>query len=182
MPRSVSLVYREIARYRASKGNVRKHLVPSGIVGSNPTLGVMDHITVFETRYWTGFLSDRQHHPGRLYIQLNRDCSELSDLTRDEWDNFEYVVKDVEKRYKGMGATMFNWTCLMNDGYKPGKTPKRLHWHCRPRFKKPVTYEGITFTDPNFGHHYDREGEFATETPREMLEKIGFALTKLFSK
>jgi len=96
----------------------------------------------------------------------------LSDLAGDEWDDFSKVVKTLESTYKeALGATLFNWGCLMNDAYQNKPPNPHVHWHLRPRYEKPIKLFGLTFEDLEFGHHYARP-EISYTAPREIQEKI----------
>ena len=54
-----------------------------------------------------------------------------------------------------LGATMFNWSCLMNDAYKSTPPCPHVHLHVRPRYSAPITVGDYTFCDYRFAHHYD---------------------------
>ena len=54
---------------------------------------------------------------------------------------------------------MFNWTCLMNGGYRQEPYKPFMHWHFRPRYNKKVESEGKIFEDLDFGRHYDFKQE-----------------------
>jgi diadenosine tetraphosphate (Ap4A) HIT family hydrolase len=60
---------------------------------------------------------------------------------------------------KTFDATMFNWTCLMNDAYKEKIPEPHVHWHFRPRYNHKVKVADLTFEDMEFGHHYDKNNE-----------------------
>jgi diadenosine tetraphosphate (Ap4A) HIT family hydrolase len=79
---------------------------------------------IFETKYWTVKLFPDQAYLGRCVILLNRDCGNLSGLTKEEVLDFhENIVKKLESTFKKVfDATMFNWTCLMNHAYKKENT------------------------------------------------------------
>lgn len=80
----------------------------------------MDNNILFETKYWNIFLNENQAYLGYSIIVLKRECKTLSEVNNEEWIDFhEKVVKTLETTFKEkFGATMFNWTCLMNDAYK----------------------------------------------------------------
>jgi len=69
---------------------------------------------------------------------------------------------------------MFNWTCLMNGAYKNNPPDPHVHWHARPRYSKPVVFEGIEFEDKEFGHHYARhtDREVSTEIFKKIINEI----------
>ncbi len=113
---------------------------------------------IFETKYWTVKLFQDQAYLGRCVVLLNRDCGNLSGLTKEEVLDFhENIVKKLESTFKKVfDATMFNWTCLMNNAYKKKNPKPYVHWHFRPRYNHNVEFENETFEDPEFSHHYDR--------------------------
>lgn len=106
------------------------------------------------TQYWKIVLVEDQMYLGRLVIKTIRPCESLPELTEEEQKDFFILIKKLETFYKEIvGATMFNYSCLMNNAYRDGETP-HVHYHFRPRYKNPVTLLGYTFADPNFGEHY----------------------------
>ena len=113
---------------------------------------------IYETKYWRVVLSENQDYLGRCVIILKRSCKNLSSLKKEEWKDFIKLVKLLESGLKkAFDATMFNWSCLMNDAYK-SKTPNpSVHWHFRPRYNHEVKLANTTFKDPEFAHHYARE-------------------------
>jgi diadenosine tetraphosphate (Ap4A) HIT family hydrolase len=131
---------------------------------------------LFETDFWKVELSPEQYYLGRCAVSLKRECGELSGLTDEEILDLLKIVKDLEARMKKVfGATMFNWTCLMNDAWKETNDRKpRVHFHVRPRYKDKVEFEGVVFEDENFAHHYDRKIE--KDISDEVFEKIAEAL------
>ena len=112
---------------------------------------------VKETKYWKIELHPNQYYLGYSVVVLKRKCRHLSNLKAVEENDFFKIVKEFEtKLKKNFGATMFNWTCLMNDNYKKGKPPAQVHWHVRPRYKNQVKLAGEVFHDEVFAHHYDK--------------------------
>ena len=110
---------------------------------------------VYESTFWSVFLSDEQDYIGRCILVLKRHCGSLSDLTDDEWKELRMLICNVETCLKTvLGATLCNWSCLMNSFYKDSAPDPHLHIHIRPRYAKPVMLNGHTYTDNEFGHHY----------------------------
>lgn len=106
------------------------------------------------TKYWNVALVDDQMYLGRLVIKTIEPRESLPDITEAEQKDFFVLIKKLESFYKEvLGATMFNYSCLMNNAYRDGETP-HVHYHFRPRYKNPVTLLDHVFTDPNFGEHY----------------------------
>jgi len=131
--------------------------------------------TIFETEYWTVNLAYEQSYLGRARIPLKNKKSELSELSEAEFLDLLVVIKKYESALKkAFGATMFNWTFMMNDAYKKRPYSPHVHFHVRPRYDHPVEILGESYTDPNFGQHYNREvkKEVSLEIKKEIIEKI----------
>lgn len=108
----------------------------------------------FETNHWKILLSEDQRYLGYLVIKTKELRQSLPELTAEEQSDFFSLIAKLETFYKEkIGATMFNYSCLMNFAYRDNRTP-HVHFHFRPRYKNPVTVLGQTFSDPNFGQHY----------------------------
>ncbi|MBS3143593.1 HIT family protein [Candidatus Woesearchaeota archaeon] len=139
---------------------------------------MQDEFMLFETKFWKVVLSDEQSYLGRCVILLKRDCGELSNLTSEEWLDFhENIVKKLESTFKKVfDATMFNWTCLMNDAYQAENPKPYVHFHLRPRYNHDVKFIGEEFHDPDFGHHYNRERK--NFVSKELLKKISDEVKK----
>lgn len=110
---------------------------------------------VYEGMFWSVFLSDEQDYIGRCVLALKRHCGQLSELTDDEWKELRSLICKMETCLKAvLGATLCNWSCLMNGFYKDSEPKPHLHIHIRPRYDKPVILNGNTYIDCEFGHHY----------------------------
>ena len=131
-----------------------------------------EEFMLFETKFWKVILSDEQSYLGRCVILLKRDCGELSNLKSEEWLDFnENIVKKLESTFKKVfDATMFNWTCLMNNAYQKENPKPYVHWHFRPRYNHNVKFGEEEFHDPDFAHHYNRERK--NFISKELLKKI----------
>lgn len=106
------------------------------------------------TTHWKMVLPEDQMYFGRLVIKTKVERTALPDITKDEQKDLFVLIKKLEIFFKEtFGATMFNYSCLMNNAYRDGETP-HVHFHFRPRYKEPISVLGQTFTDPNFGEHY----------------------------
>lgn len=106
------------------------------------------------TQYWRVSLVDDQMYLGRLVIKTLDPRESLPVLTEEEQKDFFSLIKKLESFYKEeLGATMFNYSCLMNHAYRDDEM-SHVHFHFRPRYKNPVTVLGNVFSDPNFGEHY----------------------------
>jgi diadenosine tetraphosphate (Ap4A) HIT family hydrolase len=108
----------------------------------------------FETKYWKIILCDDQRYLGYLIIKTKEPRESLPEITTEEQSDFFLLIKKLETFYKEkFEATMFNYSCLMNNAYRDKETP-HVHFHFRPRYKNPITVLGKEFNDPNFGEHY----------------------------
>lgn len=126
---------------------------------------------VLKTEHWKVSVMDEQSCLGRCVIACNRHCPSLSDLTNGEWADFVEVIKKLEKSIKmAFGANVFNWACLMNNAFRKEPFNPHVHWHVRPRYKNSVNFAGITFTDPDFGEHYNSERKDISNN--DTLQKI----------
>ncbi|MBR9702356.1 HIT family protein [Candidatus Pacearchaeota archaeon] len=130
---------------------------------------------IIETKYWVLELAENQYYLGRSYIILKRDSRLLSKITSKEAEELFQIIKKMETALKkAFGATMFNWTCLMNDAYKAKNPKPQVHLHCWPRYKKIVKFEGEVFHDEVFAHHYDkyREKKLNPKILKKIVDKI----------
>ncbi len=132
----------------------------------------------FETSFWKVILSPDQAYLGRCVIVLKRECGQLSKLTSEEWADFhKNIVQKLEFAVKkAFNATMFNWTCLMNNAFKSENPKPQVHWHFRPRYRNEIKLAGEQFKDLEFAHHYSRERNKLIS--KEVLERISEQIKK----
>jgi diadenosine tetraphosphate (Ap4A) HIT family hydrolase len=124
-----------------------------------------------QTKHWSVFLSYNQNYIGRCIIVLKRHCGDLAELKLEEWQEFSGLVEKLESALReAFKATMFNWTCLMNDAYKNKNPEPHVHWHFIPRYNHQVKVAGLVFEDLDFGHHYDKNKE--RKVPENVKEII----------
>ena len=130
---------------------------------------------VYETAFWSVFLSDEQDYIGRCVLVLKRHCGSLSDLTDGEWKELRDLICKVEACLKTvLGAALCNWSCLMNSFYKKSEPDPHLHIHVRPRYDEPVTVNGRAYADREFGHHYalKKGGDIPGKDREEVFARI----------
>lgn len=128
----------------------------------------------YESDFWKIYLSDKQDYIGRCIIVSKRHCESLACLNLNEWDDLKCIINSLEKMVsKILHATMFNWSCLMNNGYKKDNSCPHVHFHVRPRYKQTLTINGKEYTDEEFAHHYvnDKENKLDDES-RDVLFSI----------
>lgn len=138
-------------------------------------------LTVFTTRHWKVILrADDQTYLGRAVVVCKRSVPSIPDLTEAEWRDLQAVITTYEDAcIDAFGATMFNWTCLMNDAYQHHPFDPQVHWHVRPRYEQSVTFAGQIFNDTQFGHHYERRTNRAVSD--EVAKEIVAALQRVVS-
>ncbi len=113
---------------------------------------------LLETDSWSVYLADEQDYIGRCIVVLKRHCASLAELTDDEFMELKHLVRILEHCLKTvLGATLFNWSCRLNDAYKKDEPTPHLHIHVRPRYGSPIVLNGVQYTDEEFGHHYDHK-------------------------
>lgn len=136
---------------------------------------------VLKSSYWTAYVMDDQLYLGRLVVVLNtppnRRVEHLRDIPIVAHIDLLQIVSVLENSLiRAFNATMFNWCCLMNNAYQEAEPKPHVHWHFRPRYNRPVEFQGLTFQDPNFGHHYLREDGHRRLVDEEMKLKIADAI------
>jgi len=126
---------------------------------------------IYKTKYWEIELCSNQYYVGRCIITLKRACGDLAELKNEEFLDLLNIIKNLENTIRKMfKATMFNWSCLMNDDYKAENPTPQVHFHVRPRYKSKVEINGEIFEDKEFAHHYNNEGK--REVSQEILNEI----------
>ena len=117
-----------------------------------------EQIIYYETNFWKVMLHPNQAYLGYSIIILKREADSLSNLKKEEWDNLQKIIKKLESAYKKtFNATMFNWTCLLNNAYKKDPPKPQVHFQMRPRYKQKVKINKDSFEDLEFAHHYNKK-------------------------
>lgn len=115
---------------------------------------------LMQTASWAVYMADEQDYIGHCVLVLNRHCGCLSELTDSEWMDLKHLIERLERCFKFvLGAELCNWSCLLNSFYKSSSPNPHLHFHVRPRYKVPVSLNGIQYFDEEFGHHYSLKKE-----------------------
>ena len=134
-----------------------------------------DGINYKMTEHWEVFLNKNQAYLGYSIISLKRECQSLSELSKEEWEEFHELVKYLETKFKEVfNATMFNWTCLMNNAYKQNPPNPKVHFHFRPRYRDEVKIGNEIFKDEDFAHHYNKKREkiVSEDVLNEIVKKL----------
>ena len=94
---------------------------------------------------WTIALNRNQNLLGKCMIVLNRDASDVTQLSEVEWTELLLQMARVKQAL----ATLFrpdhiNYLFLMNQD-------AQVHLHVLPRYAAARIWEGQTFEDPDYG-------------------------------
>ena len=93
-----------------------------------------------------------QEFVGDCIISCNKES--LSELTGDEWIELGKIEKELERICKKVfGATMFNFSCLMNNAYRDNEEP-HVHFHFIPRYNKKIVLFDKKYVDRHFGYNF----------------------------
>lgn len=131
---------------------------------------------ILDTEYWNVGVDGKNHaYLGRAYVTLKEHKPSLSNLSKNEWEDFENIVKKLEKAYKNaFGAEPLNWGCFMNHAFRSEPFNLHVHWHIYPRYKSAKIIDNIVFDDPLFGHFYDETAERLVD--KQTVRKIASEL------
>lgn len=134
--------------------------------------GVNDDLVVLETEYWRVVLDPNdQYYLGRMYITSRRHVEHEEELRFDEWIELRHVkVRVAEMLKKGLKATHVTSMVMMNNAYRAENPKPHVHYHVRPRYRKPQVICGVLFEDREFGEHHQREE--TRRIDRSTLEEI----------
>lgn len=104
---------------------------------------------IAEDAYWTMRVNDNQATLGRVFFALKRPETDALNLTADEHAALWRFLTDAKSALTTLFAPdHFNYMALMN------LTPQ-VHWHIFPRYQLPREFAGQTFTDGEWGGHYN---------------------------
>jgi diadenosine tetraphosphate (Ap4A) HIT family hydrolase len=141
-----------------------------------------EYLFLFETTFWRVVLAPNQCLLGRCVVCLKRHAGDLADLTQAELSDWLEVVKKVETALRSaFGATLFNWSCLMNLAYRESPPDPHVHWWAVPRYDHAVVLEDRVFEDPDFGSPYDhqRRLELPAGVQGQIAERLMQTMTNI---
>ena len=108
---------------------------------------------LYKGKTWEVIFGDWcQEFIGYSIISCNKES--LSDLTNDDWIELGKLEKKLERVCKKLfNATMFNFSCLMNNAYRDNEKP-HVHFHFVPRYKNAVNLFNKKYVDKHFGYNF----------------------------
>lgn|SRR3989344_339694 len=108
-----------------------------------------EHLKVAEFDHWSLYVHGSQYYLGRVYLWAKRtDVVDLMDALPEEREEFFSVGTRVRDALQELfQPDLFNYAALAN-------VSAHMHVHVIPRYKTLRTFEGITFTDHNWGKNY----------------------------
>lgn len=144
----------------------------------------MDNISsekdlIYRTHYWDVRLNPNQKYLGRCVVVLRRPCPRLPEITTEEIYALMKLAAELEALItKTFGATMFNWSCLMNNAYQHTPPDPQVHWHLVPRYDHAVEFNGKNFQDERFGYRSVSKNDIVSDG---MFDAIAGALRKNYT-
>jgi diadenosine tetraphosphate (Ap4A) HIT family hydrolase len=127
------------------------------------------------TNSWAVGIGNNQAYFGRAYVTLRTHKGSLSELSADDWQEFEELVGKLESAYKeAFGATPLNWGCFMNHAFRTKPFNPHVHWHIFPRYEVAPELDGVTYDDPLYGNFYNDKAErlVSDEVVEQIIKKL----------
>lgn len=115
-----------------------------------PQNGIMlEPATIIEQGiFWTLALNRNQNLLGKIMLLANRPVEEVTALTLDEWCALHFQIRRATTALIiAFQPNHFNYAFLQNQD-------KQVHLHVIPRYATMRTFDGLTFSDPDYPHHY----------------------------
>jgi diadenosine tetraphosphate (Ap4A) HIT family hydrolase len=134
-----------------------------------------EYLFIHESKYWRIVLAHNQILVGRCVIHLKRHSGDIAEINPEEVLDWQKIVVIIETALKkAFNATMFNWSCLMNQSYQEDPPNPHIHWWVVPRYNHSVKVGHYSFEDPLFGKPYDHamKLELPIDFRRQIVEMI----------
>lgn len=108
---------------------------------------------ITENAHWVSTLRyDNQTLLGTSVITARRHVEALHQLTDEEEASFVVIRNNLMRAQEAaFGAEVINVMCLLNNAFQARNPSPHVHHHLKPRYRTPVTFRGVTYSDPNFG-------------------------------
>jgi len=96
---------------------------------------------VKEYKYWTLLLNLKPRKFGQCVAILKRHIDKLADVTPEEMSEYALVASEIESALRTSFDThLVHHLLLMS-------LDKHVHFHIMPRYKKPINFGSISWTD-----------------------------------
>ena len=98
---------------------------------------------------WSLFLHENQYYLGRSYLWAHREEDfDIFEMNSKEKDEFFDIGKKVKRAIlECFNPDRFNYANLQNEA-------NHLHLHIIPRYKTQRLFDGLLFSDENYGKNY----------------------------
>ena len=97
----------------------------------------MESRIVLDIRHWFMIMDNFPVNNGHALIILKRHCSDIFNLTLQEWKELQYFI-DHTKEYLDEEFDPDGYNVGVNCGETAGQTVFHLHIHLIPRYKNDV--------------------------------------------
>jgi diadenosine tetraphosphate (Ap4A) HIT family hydrolase len=129
-----------------------------------------EDLIILKGTYWTVFLHGQSpYYLGRMYIWLKRDVVDLMDISREERDELFVIGQKLKEALAKLShPDLFNYAALGNES-------PHVHVHLVPRYAGAREFDGITFSDDQWGSNYvpfDRQFSVPDETLIKLRDTI----------
>jgi diadenosine tetraphosphate (Ap4A) HIT family hydrolase len=108
-----------------------------------------ERLLIKEYDYWKIYLHENQCYLGRCYIWAKRhDALDFFDMTQEEFREYTRTGNHLKAALKDLfNPDLLNYATFANE-------VRHLHTHVIPRYKSPRKFEGVNFSDKNWGKNY----------------------------
>lgn len=130
-----------------------------------------------EYKYWELYINANQNYLGKCVIWCKRENAiDLADATPEEQSELFLILNELQEALKEVfRADWFNYLFL-------GNVMRHLHCHFMPRYSKPQTFMGITFTDELYGQYPDDSNDNNVAVSQEVLYAMRDKLANVLKK
>jgi diadenosine tetraphosphate (Ap4A) HIT family hydrolase len=107
-----------------------------------------DWLVIKRYKYWRIELRNNQNYLGWCFVVLNRHVEDLIEITPEEQRELFKVTKKLRKAItKIFQPDLYNYASLGNE-------TRHVHLQIIPRYSNEIVFQGVTFTDENWGSNY----------------------------
>ena len=118
-----------------------------------------------EYNHWKVYLHTNQYYLGRVYIWAkNENAIDLMQINEIERNELFAIGNEINNALK----KLFNYDLMSY--IVQGQQTKHLHVHFIPRYSNARVFEGIKFTDEQWGKSYSANNNF--DIPEEVKLKL----------